>query len=98
MARRARAQVVAQRDMRGMTERLVECYRAEVQRMRRRHIRGSVRGLFAFSVLVQPAAIWSASVIHPPGAVLFGLTYVLQRTARVLRSTRKIAPLPREIA
>lgn len=35
MARRARAQVAAQRDMRGMAERLVECYRAEVQRMRK---------------------------------------------------------------
>jgi len=34
MARRARAEVVAQRDIRGMTERLVECYRAEVRRMR----------------------------------------------------------------
>jgi glycosyltransferase involved in cell wall biosynthesis len=34
MARRARADVVAKRDMRLMTERLVECYRAEVRRMR----------------------------------------------------------------
>jgi GT2 family glycosyltransferase/glycosyltransferase involved in cell wall biosynthesis len=34
LARRARAEVVARRDMRGMTERLVECYRAEVRRMR----------------------------------------------------------------
>jgi hypothetical protein len=34
MARRARADVVEKRDMRAMTERLVECYRAEVQRMR----------------------------------------------------------------
>jgi GT2 family glycosyltransferase/glycosyltransferase involved in cell wall biosynthesis len=34
LARRARAEVVAQRDIRGMTERLVECYRAEVRRMR----------------------------------------------------------------
>jgi hypothetical protein len=33
MARRARAEVVRKRDMRGMTERLVECYRAEVERM-----------------------------------------------------------------
>ncbi len=35
IAARARAHVVAKRDMRTMTERLVECYRAEVQRMRR---------------------------------------------------------------
>ncbi len=35
LARRARAEVVAQRDMRAMTERLVECYRAEVRKMRR---------------------------------------------------------------
>ncbi|MBZ5633649.1 MAG: glycosyltransferase [Acidobacteriia bacterium] len=35
LARRARAHVVATRDMRAMTERLVECYRAEVRRMRR---------------------------------------------------------------
>lgn len=34
MAQRARAEVIARRDMRGMTERLVECYRAEVDRMR----------------------------------------------------------------
>jgi glycosyltransferase involved in cell wall biosynthesis len=34
MAERARAEVVATRDMRVMTERLVECYRAEVTRMR----------------------------------------------------------------
>ena len=34
LARRARAEVVAKRDMRVMTERLVECYRAEVRRMR----------------------------------------------------------------
>lgn len=34
LARRARAEVVATRDMRAMTERLVECYRAEVRRMR----------------------------------------------------------------
>ncbi len=34
MARRARVEVVAKRDMRAMTERLVECYRAEVRRMR----------------------------------------------------------------
>ena len=34
MARRARAEVVAKRDMRAMTERLVECYRAEIRRMR----------------------------------------------------------------
>jgi len=34
MATRARADVVAKRDMRAMTERLVECYRAEVSRMR----------------------------------------------------------------
>jgi glycosyltransferase involved in cell wall biosynthesis len=34
LARRARAEVVAKRDMRAMTERLVECYRAEVRRMR----------------------------------------------------------------
>jgi GT2 family glycosyltransferase/glycosyltransferase involved in cell wall biosynthesis len=34
MAGRARAEVVAKRDMRVMTERLVECYRAEVRRMR----------------------------------------------------------------
>ena len=34
MARRARAEVAAKRDMRAMTERLVECYRAEVRRMR----------------------------------------------------------------
>jgi glycosyltransferase involved in cell wall biosynthesis len=35
LARRARAEVVAKRDMRAMTERLVECYRAEVRRMRK---------------------------------------------------------------
>jgi glycosyltransferase involved in cell wall biosynthesis len=34
MAIRARAEVVAKRDMRAMTERLVECYHAEVERMR----------------------------------------------------------------
>jgi glycosyltransferase involved in cell wall biosynthesis len=34
MARRARAEVVATRDMRKMTERLVECYQGEVRRMR----------------------------------------------------------------
>jgi GT2 family glycosyltransferase/glycosyltransferase involved in cell wall biosynthesis len=34
MARRAREEVAARRDMRVMTERLVECYRAEVERMR----------------------------------------------------------------
>ena len=34
MARRARAEVVAQRDMRGMTERMVEGYRTEAQGMR----------------------------------------------------------------
>ncbi len=34
LARRARAEVVAKRDMRSMTERLLECYRAEVRRMR----------------------------------------------------------------
>jgi glycosyltransferase involved in cell wall biosynthesis len=34
MAERARAEVVATRDMRAMTERLVECYRAEIKRMR----------------------------------------------------------------
>jgi len=34
MARRARAEVVEKRDMRGMTERLVECYRNEVRKMR----------------------------------------------------------------
>lgn len=34
MAERARAEVVATRDMRAMTERLVECYRTEITRMR----------------------------------------------------------------
>ncbi|MEO8100387.1 MAG: glycosyltransferase [Acidobacteriota bacterium] len=34
LARRARAEVVAKRDMRVMTEQLLECYRAEVERMR----------------------------------------------------------------
>lgn len=34
MARRARTDVVETRDMRGMTQRLVECYREEVKRMR----------------------------------------------------------------
>jgi len=34
LARRARAAVVAKRDMRVITERLMECYRAEVRRMR----------------------------------------------------------------
>jgi GT2 family glycosyltransferase/glycosyltransferase involved in cell wall biosynthesis len=34
MAERARTEVVAKRDMRVMTEQLVECYRAEVTRMR----------------------------------------------------------------
>jgi GT2 family glycosyltransferase/glycosyltransferase involved in cell wall biosynthesis len=34
MAERARAEVVAKRDMRVMTERLVECYRTEIKRMR----------------------------------------------------------------
>ena len=34
MARRARAEVVSKRDMRGMTERLVQCYREELRRMR----------------------------------------------------------------
>jgi GT2 family glycosyltransferase/glycosyltransferase involved in cell wall biosynthesis len=36
MAERARAEVVARRDMRVMTRQLVECYRAEVDRMRGR--------------------------------------------------------------
>jgi len=35
MAKRARENVVAQRDMRVMTQGLVECYRAEIARMRR---------------------------------------------------------------
>lgn len=35
LARRARADVVAKRDMRAMTERLVECYRAEVRKARK---------------------------------------------------------------
>ena len=34
LARRARAEVVAKRDMRAMTERLAGCYRAEVRKMR----------------------------------------------------------------
>ena len=34
MAERARTEMVAHRDIRSMTERLVECYRSEVQRMR----------------------------------------------------------------
>jgi O-antigen biosynthesis protein len=34
MARRARAEVVEKRDMRAMTERLVDCYRGELRRMR----------------------------------------------------------------
>jgi GT2 family glycosyltransferase/glycosyltransferase involved in cell wall biosynthesis len=34
MAERARAEVVSKRDMRVMTERLVECYRTEIKRMR----------------------------------------------------------------
>jgi len=34
LAGRARADVVARRDMRAMTERLAECYRTEVKRMR----------------------------------------------------------------
>jgi GT2 family glycosyltransferase len=34
MAERARADVVAKRDMRVMTEKLVECYKAEIKRMR----------------------------------------------------------------
>jgi glycosyltransferase involved in cell wall biosynthesis len=34
LAARARAEVVAKRDMRGMTERLVACYREEIERMR----------------------------------------------------------------
>jgi glycosyltransferase involved in cell wall biosynthesis len=34
MARRARADVVERRDMRRMTERMVECYKAEVEKMR----------------------------------------------------------------
>lgn len=33
MAARARAEVAAHRDMRGMSERLVECYRAEIRKM-----------------------------------------------------------------
>jgi len=41
LARRARAEVVAQRDIRGMTERLVECYRAEVRRMRSEDVASS---------------------------------------------------------
>ncbi len=36
MATRARAEVVAKRDIRSMTERLVECYRSEVSRVRSR--------------------------------------------------------------
>ncbi|PYT16716.1 MAG: glycosyl transferase [Acidobacteria bacterium] len=36
MAQRARAEVVARRDMRGMTERLVESYREEIRRLRDR--------------------------------------------------------------
>jgi glycosyltransferase involved in cell wall biosynthesis len=35
MAERARAEVVAKRDMRVMTERLVECYQATVEKMRK---------------------------------------------------------------
>ena len=35
LARRARAEVVAKRDMRVITERLLECYRAEVGKMRK---------------------------------------------------------------
>jgi O-antigen biosynthesis protein len=35
LARRARAEVVAKRDMRVITQRLLECYRAEVGRMRK---------------------------------------------------------------
>jgi len=38
LARRARAEVVAKRDMRVITERLMECYRAEVRRMRQDQI------------------------------------------------------------
>ena len=34
MAERARAEVVAKRDMRVMTEQLVECYRAQIKKMR----------------------------------------------------------------
>jgi GT2 family glycosyltransferase len=36
MAQRARSEVVAKRDMRAMTERLVECYRAETRRRNQR--------------------------------------------------------------
>jgi hypothetical protein len=39
MAQRARAEVVARRDMRGMTERMVEGYRADADRMRVEHAR-----------------------------------------------------------
>jgi glycosyltransferase involved in cell wall biosynthesis len=39
LARRARAEVVAKRDMRGMTERLVESYSGEVRRMRKDTVR-----------------------------------------------------------
>ncbi len=39
MAERARAEVVSKRDMRVMTERLVECYRSEVKRMRASRVR-----------------------------------------------------------
>lgn len=39
MAKRARTEVVAKRDMRVMTERLVECYRSEIQRMRAPRVR-----------------------------------------------------------
>jgi GT2 family glycosyltransferase/glycosyltransferase involved in cell wall biosynthesis len=38
LARRARADVVEKRDMRRMTERMVESYRAEVDRMRSNHL------------------------------------------------------------
>jgi glycosyltransferase involved in cell wall biosynthesis len=50
LARRARAEVVAKRDMRAMTERLMDCYRAEVARMRKEMTGGAeTRGLEARS-------------------------------------------------
>jgi hypothetical protein len=53
LARRARAEVVAKRDMRAMTERLMDCYRAEVTRRRKEMTGGAeTTGLEARSTTI----------------------------------------------
>jgi GT2 family glycosyltransferase/glycosyltransferase involved in cell wall biosynthesis len=47
LARRAREEVVAKRDMRVITQRLVECYRAEVARMRQDQLKGTTENVWS---------------------------------------------------